>query len=430
MSLKTPELRSSLLSFATAALQCETSDFSELELTRFRLHGGRAFAVSDDAAQKQHDFVQKAVAKLGPVLGHPKVIITALWDFVTSLDHQSDLQDPKVVSDALDGIAARSSSVCEFFRPCPLIVLPESASRLQIGPVAIERTESRIEEFRKLDERFKFGVGQDWSLSILLAGEEVGIVATLPPTLWSINLAAADPVREEQGLWLTDVALSLIRMSVDFKELGPRVPGVGDVEAHPYRPHDRHDHSFTLKQGGPAMIGGISAPYDYHLTADALLQLGEPSARSKIELAFDAKSKSLAERFHQGCGWLTRARRSKDRSDRLLYFFTALEALLSNSDRSAPVVQTIARHIAVLLTNENSKRIEIANEVKRLYGVRSALVHAGARSALDIDVNTTQQIVEAAYYRVWDDFDLQLAHSEFSALLGRASYGLPLNMPN
>jgi hypothetical protein len=35
----------------------------------------------------------------------------------------------------------------------------------------------------------------------------------------------------------------------------------------------------------------------------------------------------LAERVGQGLGWLTRGRQAEDRAERLLYFFTAIEAL-------------------------------------------------------------------------------------------------------
>jgi len=226
MTLKTPELRKALKSFAIEARRCADPDISQLKFERFRLHNGAAFEVSDLAIQAQNSFVRQAIRKLGPIKGHAKVLDSALWDFAVSVEDDAELDDAKFLNHALEQIESNSASVCEFFRPCPLVRLPEGVDRIEIGRVAIDRAEARVEEFRKLNKQFKFGVGADWSLSIIVAAEDVGIVTSLPPTLWSINLAAADPVREEEGLWLTDVALSILRMCVKYEDLGTMAPTV------------------------------------------------------------------------------------------------------------------------------------------------------------------------------------------------------------
>lgn len=427
MSLKTPELRQLLKQFASEAHQCSEPDIAQMKFERFRLHNGIAFEISDEAIQAQHAFVRQAIKKLGPTKGHAKVLDRALWDFVISIETQSNLESTEFINEALEQIEAKSASVCEFFRPCPLVRLPDGVDRVEIGRVAIDRTEARIEEFRRINKQFKFGVGPDWSLSIVLSDSEAGIVTSLPSTMWSINLSAADPIREEEGLWLTDVALSVLRMSVKYEDLGPMAPSVGKIEPHPFLPHDSQDHSFTLKQGGGGKLGGMTAPNDYRMTKVGVEALQDPITTGKIGKVFEAKPKSVAERFYQGCGWLTRGRRSKDRSDRLLYFFTAVESLLSDSDKTAPVIQTIARHAAVLLSDDNEKRQVVANDIKKLYSVRSALVHTGSRGAFDIDANSAQQVAELIFMRVWDDIDLSLGHQEFSSILGKASYGMALS---
>ena len=427
MTLKSQDLRAALEKFASEALECVDPAIADLRLERFRLHNGVAFAVSDTAIEAQTDFIRLAVKKLGPKNGHAKVVDKAIWDFVVEIEDRAKLDDPSYLNAALDVIEAKSASVCEFFRPCPLVRLPENIDRIEIGRVAIDRAQSRLEDFRKTNDRFKFGVGTDWTLSIVVAAEDVGIVTKLPPTLWSINLEAADPLREEEGLWLTDVALSILRLAVSPTNLGMMVPTIGKVEPHPFFPHVAQDHSFTLRQEGGAQLGGMSAPNNYQLTEDAANELAEEITRSKIQKIFDAKPKSLAERFHQGCGWLTRGRRAADRSDRLLYFFTAIESLLSDSDKTSPVIQTIARHAAALLSDKNEKRHVVALDIKKLYGVRSALVHTGSRGAFDIDANSAQQLAELLFFRVWSDFDLSQRHNEFSAKLSKASYGMPLH---
>ena len=217
MSLKSPELRKSLKHFALEARKCSEPDFGQLKFERFRLHNGAAFEVSDETFQAQADFVRQAIGRLGPIKGHAKVLDKSLWDFVVSIVNISDLEKSEFLNDALDRIEAQSASVSEFFRPCPLIRLADSIDRIEIGRVAVDRTSARIDEFRKINKNFKFGIGTDWSLSVILSDGEAGIVTGLPPTLWSINLAAADPIRDEEGLWLTDVALSLLRMAVNIR---------------------------------------------------------------------------------------------------------------------------------------------------------------------------------------------------------------------
>ena len=55
---------------------------------------------------------------------------------------------------------------------------------------------------------------------------------------------------------------------------------------------------------------------------------------------------------------MTRGRQARDRSERLLFFFTAIEALLSGDDKTAPVTQTIARRAATILVDDPTHRLD------------------------------------------------------------------------
>jgi hypothetical protein len=423
MSIKTKELRAALKTFTVEALKCRHPDFESLKLEGLRLHSGIYFEITDEITKAQQSFSRKAMTKLGPVKSHAKVIDKVLWDIVVSVKDPSQLEKSEFLDSALEKIEAESNSVCEFYRPCPLIHLPTNTNRIEIGRVAIDRTTARIDEFRNFNEQIKFDVGNEWTHSMLFSSDRAEIVMQLPQTMWSINLAAADPVREEEGLWLTDVALSLLRMAVSPEHLGTLAPRLGKIEPHPFHPHEIQDHSFTLKQGGGATFGGLTAANNYHLENEAALTLSNAIVKDKIDKIFEAKPKSIAERFYQGCGWMTRGRRSKDRSDRLLYFFTAIESLLTPSGNQSPIIDTIARHAAVLLSDDNTNRVSIAKDIKKLYRVRSQLVHFGTRGAFDFDANSVQEIAELIFMRIWHDFDLSLEHKGFHELLSRASYG-------
>ena len=142
-------------------------------------------------------------------------------------------------------------------------------------------------------------------------------------------------------------------------------------------------------------------------------------------MVFDPPEKSLAERFSQGLGWLTRGRQAKDRAERLLYFFTAIESLLSNDDKTAPVVQNIARQAAVILTNDAPVRAAVASDLKKLYALRSALVHTGSRAVLSTNANDAEILAELLFSRVLSEIDLKQSHAKFIEGLSKASYGQP-----
>jgi hypothetical protein len=170
-------------------------------------------------------------------------------------------------------------------------------------------------------------------------------------------------------------------LRLSYREWSTHFPLLGSIEPHPVRA-TRVESEGVKIQGLRVLAGGSSVPPWYEIDAAVVAKSREATFISRAELIFDPPKKSLAERVGQGLGWLTRGRQAEDRAERLLYFFTAIEALLSNDDKTAPVVQTIARHAAVLLTNENEQRAVIARSAKALYELRSSLAHAGTRAIL------------------------------------------------
>lgn len=121
---------------------------------------------------------------------------------------------------------------------------------------------------------------------------------------------------------------------------------------------------------------------------------------------------------------MTRGRQVSDRSERLLAFFTALEALLSSDDKSAPVTQTISRHVSVIYTQDIKTRLAVYNQIKWLYSIRSAVVHAGKREVLWQDVNNLQNYAEAVYWTVLNRCDLSMTQDRFAQSLADASHGM------
>jgi hypothetical protein len=185
-----------------------------------------------------------------------------------------------------------------------------------------------------------------------------------------------------------------------------------------------HNRGIVLK-GTKTSFGISKIPPHYVLGDDFVQQMSSTKLDEKLSLAFGPVRGTVAERLQKGLGWMIRGRISDDSTERLLFFFTAAEALLSDNDKNAPVVQNIARRGAVLLTEDIQKRIDLTKELQRLYGVRSDFVHRGIRGVHHFEARSVQQMVEAMYRAVLNKADLAQPTSGFHASLTNAGFGLP-----
>jgi hypothetical protein len=321
----------------------------------------------------------------------------------------------------IDRIFEEGTAQFEFLIPNYLVTFEDTVRSIEIGPVRAAFTSDLAEELqnRKPNNRIKVIPGRGFSLQFVgspsIAHIEMHRIA------WLVSVSAAKENIEEEAKWLIDVAISLLRLQ--YKVEGRRFPRLGHIEPHPLRP--KVDNVGVKIKGSTAFVGGASVPHVYEVTTEVKSITVDSQFCSKANLIFNAPSKSLAARVGQGLGWLTRGRQAEDRAERLLYFFTAIESLLSNDDKTAPVVQTISRHAAVILTDDIKKRVGLSSEIKKLYSLRSALVHSGNRGVLWDAANATQFLAEAMFMRVLDHIDLKSSHSGFCEQLAKASFGLP-----
>jgi len=276
-----------------------------------------------------------------------------------------------------------------------------------------------------LPELLKEKTNPHWNI---IAGDEFGIhlqpnlTFHLPPYCWQVTVQAAEGNIEEEALWLVNIAISLLRLSYpvgryDF------FPDFGDVEPMPFVKPESGKQGLIFSDNGLSG-GGWGTPCLYLIDENIIAVTETEKFQSRVKTIFAQNKKSVAARFSQGLGWLTRGRQSKDQAERFLFFFTAIEALLSSDDKTAPVVQTIARHVASILEKDNTKRPDMAHKVKSLYTLRSALVHAGTRNVSRQDAAEVQCIAEVLYKNVMENIDLATSFEDFQASLTNASYGL------
>jgi len=251
--------------------------------------------------------------------------------------------------------------------------------------------------------------------------EDNGTALGMPSSVWVVDTPATKENVTEEAKWLIDVAVSLMRLS--FSPWSHHFPKAGEIEAHPTQPQNSLSLHATI-EGDTIFTGGGKTDGWYDIEPPAAEKLNSAEVQARATALFDASDRSLAQRVALGLGWMTRGRQVADRSERLLSFFTALEALLTSNDKSDPITQTISRYVSVIYTQDIPSRITIFNRVKALYSLRSLVVHLGRRDVLWSDVNALQTIVETVFWVVLHRCDLSMSQDRFAQSLADAGHGL------
>jgi hypothetical protein len=412
------EFATNFLKAYSASAEKGNGDLSAIAKDRpYSLGPGGIVEITEEIAEGQSDFVHRAAKLLKSKAAHEK----AIANIATNHAHEFVAGNKKIEDAAAAMIKAvfeHANASFEYLAPNYLVRLDPAIKVIKIGRVRAMRTADFSVEWKTLypDHKVEIVPGNGFSLQLTPK-----IIIEMRSICWIVNVDAVAENVEEEGKWLIDVAVSYLRLSHD--KWPGHFPDLGSVEPHPVRATLLHNEGVKM-QGSRLLAGGSSVPHWYEIDAAVLATSNSTKFISQAELIFDPPKKSLAERVSQGLGWLTRGRQAEDRSERLLYFFTAIEALLSNDDKTAPVVQTIARHAAVLLTNDNAARAEVAGDIRKLYSFRSSLVHAGNRSILWSGANGAQVLAERMFGVVLEKADLKIKHENFCNELAAASYGV------
>lgn len=389
----------------------------------FAFGPGGFVEITDEIADTLRGFVHRAATLLGPKAAHEK----AISDIAMNQAHEhvagsTPLDD--AATSLIQEVFEHATSSFEYLAPNYLFRLEDTVKDIRVGPVRVLRTSDFSAERQALYPNDLAEIVSAEAFHLQFGGPKIKI--GMRPVCWLVEVDAVAENVEEEGKWLIDVAISYLRLN--YASWQGHFPGTGDIEPHPARPSRLHNEGVKM-QGSRILAGGSSRPRWYQIDDDVLKAADDSKFVGNAKLIFGSPKRSLAERVSQGLGWITRGRQAEDRAERLLYFFTAIEALLSNDDKTAPVVQTIARHGSVLLTDDNAVRPRATAYIKRLYSLRSSLVHAGNRSVLWSSTNGAQTLAEQMFSVVMDKADLKMTHASFCDALAAASYGVPWPTP-
>ncbi|QCC92438.1 hypothetical protein E7735_16470 [Enterobacter cloacae] len=91
----------------------------------------------------------------------------------------------------------------------------------------------------------------------------------------------------------------------------------------------------------------------------------------------------LVRTFPRGVEWLGEAYIEENKASAFIKVAVAMEALLKIDEKgiiSSSIMSTIAEQCAFLLGEDVNDCIEIEEKVKKMYGIRSKIVHSGSNS--------------------------------------------------
>jgi len=332
-----------------------------------------------------------------------------------------------VITRIIDNVFDNELNHFEFLAPNYLFCFENTIDELRIGPVKAMQTavfSAKRKKEHQDEDAFEIIPANEFSISF----EPKQI--SMWPICWHVIVDASDENVEEEAKWLIDIAISYLRLTHRKKWTG-LFPNPEEIEPHPFQKSDLRKET-TRIINSTWTTAFTKTPCWYEINSDVVKTTNDSLFIAQSKLIFNPPTKSVAERIRQGLGWMTRGRQAKDRSERFLYFFTAIESLLSGNDKATPVTQTISRHAAVLLTNNNYCREKYAEDIRLLYNRRSALIHRGDRDVIWTDVNKIQVISENIFHSVLNKLDIGIKHVDFQRDLSRASYGMeyPLSGEN
>lgn len=387
----------------------------------FRFHQGYTFSVGPDVSAAQRAVVDRCMRLLGARLGSEKDVERLLWDTLANELASGSFSDAGFASAFRQGLTTSAQIVRRVVAPNYAFRLSPGLDIVTVGPVAIRRGSSIVDEVMSWDSLGKWKIKTtegEPGLAVVDGTPEIAVANCC----FDVSVLAAQQNADEEAFWVVDVATSLLRLMVPDWE--SYAPSIGQVEATAVvRPKGSTGTAKLVEK--TIQAGGWSLPGFYVLGANQAAQIADASFQARAKSILSPAPNSVGERAAQALGWLTRGRQSFERAQRLLFFFTALEAILSSDDKSAPVIQTIARHAGVVWTNDVAGRAKLADTVKRLYAARSALVHAGSRQVSKSDADSIQYIVEGIIFRVLKEIDLALPYAQLVSELSTASHGLP-----
>ena len=365
------KVRTALKEFLAAADKALCKTDGEVRKTihsdnGYRMIGGRIWGYSVDLVEAQRSLIRECLSALSASVTSERDLESALWDAAVATGSEEAREDI-----FFKEIESARTVQKTFIGPNRLIRLSSSVSALAIGRVKIISTsnvKSKIE-----GDHIEIRLGDREGLQT--DGKRAFI--EFPPFAWEVALLSSREYAREEAQWNINIAISLVRLGLINRggKLKSLFPYPGDVEAHPLVTKGTHHNVGIISSQGTESFGGSTMLHWYEIDSDDVKHFDAIKLSRIADVVFDPPGRSVGERLNNGLGWMTLARQTLPRAERFIHFFTALEALLTHSDPTAPITQTIARYLSCIVTSKNEDRVTVADTIRKLYAKRSVLIH-------------------------------------------------------
>ncbi len=379
-----------------------------------RFKDGKSYIYTKEFLHSITIFTSDVVSHFGKLVIDEDYVTSLIWDLI-DLDLDHSLVVKEFANRLTKEIAEDKFCILHNYQ----IGFEEGVEEFQIGPVRAVKGRKIASQINRKNEN------PLWRLDVNFDGHKDDyntIVYSLSPICWEVRVNTTSKNVKTEAIWNINVALSLLRIVISREEIGPSFPYLGDVEPQvAIRPEFRDKIVIHNSEG---IAGGDwGQPKGYYINSKTARTLKTKKFIKRAEMLFDPPQRTLAERVQSGLGWLTRGRQSAEQAERYLFFFTALEAIFTSSDKTTPVTDTISRSISVILMNNNIERAKHFNYMKQSYSIRSALVHGGSRGVSRRDTMSIQAVCDVVYGKLVREFDLSIKLEDFHNRLRNASFG-------
>lgn len=422
------EARKCAKEFITAAVQTIVSleDIKQSDNFYFpRIVKGKSFKPDFNSDLLLSNLVSHCVKKLGTKIGNEHDIRTVAWEVIAET-YGEDVD--AVVKVLIDKIQEQSATEHLFIAPNCAVSLQDNVKQFEVGPVRIKLSESLKGEHEKPDDKMK------WKINLgaphMTSWGEKGIELTYPAHCWEVSISTSPSNVQEEAFWLINIALSCIRLYYP-EDNNNFFPTLGKLETHPLLlPVVIDPRIYITRKDRNTSFGKWVSPLLYVIDKNILGHFDKIDFKNLIKPIFNYKEGTVAERVAHGFGWMTKGRHTVDKTERFLFFYTAIEALVTSGDKNNPVTQTIARNAASIIDDRPKVRLTIAQDIIKSYGIRSSLVHGGRRNVSDSEAYMAQLVAETICKGVIKKIDLHTENDDYEKILKEASYGLPLPSNN
>jgi len=225
------------------------------------------------------------------------------------------------------------------------------------------------------------------------------------PTQGSVTTAyACVPVKAADSDAAVELAIRELRQTIDLLNYFGGV--VGNRDARVYLPWEAS--AFNLSAGISKTEGHHPSAMSHEWRGPWIpfylnLLFDQPRAKRggfprALEILSNPKRFKLEERLLSAIQWAGRATIEERREEAFVLFTVALESLLVNRNEKDQVTQRFAIRGAHLIGKDFDSRKKIHKRLKRLYELRSAIVHSGSTEIADADRDTIAHFVRAAIF--------------------------------